>query len=42
LVNATFPEPAVAQRWWPRPADPPQPEHPTRREIEREGPSFGR
>jgi conjugative relaxase-like TrwC/TraI family protein len=44
LVNATFPEPAVAQRRWPRPENPPQPEpeHPSRRVIEREGPSFGR
>jgi conjugative relaxase-like TrwC/TraI family protein len=44
LVNATFPEPAVAQRRWPRPDNPPQPEpeHPPRRVIEREGPSFGR
>jgi conjugative relaxase-like TrwC/TraI family protein len=44
LVNNTFPEPAVAQRRWPRPENPPQPEpeRPRGREIEREGPSFGR
>jgi hypothetical protein len=44
LVNATFPEPAGGQRRWPRPENPPQPEpeHPPRRVIEREGPSFGR
>jgi hypothetical protein len=43
LVNTTFPKPAVAQRRWPRPDNPPQPEpeHPPRRVIEREGPSFG-
>jgi conjugative relaxase-like TrwC/TraI family protein len=44
LVNTTFPEPAGAQRRWPRPENPPQPEpeRPRGREIEREGPSFGR
>jgi conjugative relaxase-like TrwC/TraI family protein len=44
LVNTTFPDPAGAPRRWPRPENPPQPEpeRPRGREIEREGPSFGR